>query len=144
VSTYDNPWIFDGAEFTDDDIGNSVGFVYLITNHMTQKKYIGRKYFYSTRKRKRTDKRRTTSASDWKTYYSSSDDLLKEVEQYGKENFLREILSLHKTKGDTNISEVKEQFLRNVLEDDTYLNGNINGKWHRPPHHIIKARRYTR
>lgn len=142
--TYPNPWIFDGTAFTDDDIGDAVGFVYLITNTITHKKYIGRKYFYSTRKRKKSDKRRSTSASDWKTYYSSSKDVLKEVDKYGKEKFKREILSLHITKGDTNINEVKEQFYRRVLEDDTYLNGNINGKWHKQPKHIIKARRYNR
>ena len=142
--TYDNPWTFDGIEFTDKDIGDSIGFVYVITNLTTHKKYIGRKYFYSTRKQKRTDTRRKTKPSDWKTYYSSSDDVLAEVEKYGTKNFRREILSLHKTKGDTNINEVKEQFSRNVLEDDIYLNANINGKWRRPPNHIINARRYHR
>ena len=142
--TYDNPWTFDGIEFTDKDIGDSIGFVYVITNLITNKKYIGRKYFYFTRKQKRSDTRRKSKSSDWKTYYSSSDDVLAEVEKYGTKNFRREILSLHKTKGDTNVSEVKEQFSRNVLEDDIYLNANINGKWRRPPKHIISARRYHR
>lgn len=142
--TYDNPWTFDGIEFTDKDIGDSIGFVYVITNLITNKKYIGRKYFYFTRKQKRSDTRRKSKSSDWKTYYSSSDDVLAEVEKYGTKNFQREILSLHKTKGDTNVSEVKEQFSRNVLEDDIYLNANINGKWRRPPKHIINARRYHR
>lgn len=142
--TYDNPWTFDGIEFTDKDIGDSIGFVYVITNLITNKKYIGRKYFYFTRKQKRSDTRRKSKFSDWKTYYSSSDDVLAEVEKYGTKNFQREILSLHKTKGDTNVSEVKEQFSRNVLEDDIYLNANINGKWRRPPKHIISARRYHR
>jgi len=137
-------WIFDGQEFTDEDIKDSVGFVYIITNKLTGKMYIGRKYFYSTRKIKRTDKRRSTRESDWKSYWGSNKDLLAEIAATGEDNYTREIISLHKTRGDTNIAEVKEQFMRNVLEDDRYINGNINGKWHRPPQHIIAARRYKR
>ena len=142
--SYANPWFFDGKPFTDDDIGEFYGFVYLIYNTVSGKKYIGRKYFYSKRKLKKKDKRRTTSFSDWKEYYGSSKELQKELEIYGPDVFERDILSLHITKGDVNISEVKEQFRRNVLEDDTYLNANINGKWHRPPQRIIDGRRYTK
>lgn len=140
--SYTNPWLFSGVSFTDEDIQNSYGFVYIITCKVTGRKYIGRKYFYSKRKIKKKDKRRTTTDSDWKDYYGSSEEVLMEVEKHGKENFVREILSLHKTKGDVNTSEVKEQFIRNVLENGEYFNHNINGKWHRPPEHIIKARRY--
>ena len=140
---YEHPWLFNGIPFDDDDIGNSYGFVYVITNIKSGKKYIGRKYFYSKRKIKKLDKRRTTSKSDWKEYYGSSEDLLCEIVHQGKEKFTREIISLHKTKGDVNVSEVKEQFRRNVLEDDTYINANINGKWRRPPKHIIEGRRYS-
>lgn len=139
---YQNPWMFCGTAFTDDDIGESYGFVYCIRNKNTDQKYIGRKYFYSKRKKKKAT-RRSTSISDWKEYWGSSKELDAEIEKYGKYQFERLILSLHKTKGDVNISEVKEQFLRNVLENREYINANINGKWHRPPEHIIKARRYT-
>jgi len=144
MADYENPWIWDGQEFTDEDIGNSEGFVYCITDRETGKKYIGRKYFSNKRKIKKTDKRRTTTDSDWKTYYGSSDDLLILCRDKGRNNFLREILSLHKTRGDTNIAEVKEQFARNVLEDPNYLNANINGKWRAAPQHIIEARRFKR
>jgi len=140
----ENPWLFDGVPFTEEDIGNSVGFVYLIVNTVNNKKYIGRKYFYSTRKRKKTDKRRKTTASDWKEYWGSSEEVLKEIEKHGKDNFQRHILSLHKTRGDVNLAEVKEQFFRNVLENDEYMNANINGKWHKTPKHIVEARRYSK
>jgi len=139
-----NPWLFCGKPFTSDDIQDSYGFVYCITNLKTNHKYIGRKYFYSKRKLKRKDKRRTTLYSDWEEYYGSSEELLKDIESYGKENFMRQILSIHKTKGDVNINEVKEQFARNVLEDANYINRNINGKWHRIPKHIIEGRRYSK
>ena len=57
--------------FTSDDIGDFFGYVYLITNKSTGKKYIGRKYFMQKRKPK-GGKRRVTSESDWKKYYGSS------------------------------------------------------------------------
>lgn len=142
--SYHNPWMFDGLPFTDEDICGSAGFVYLITNTITGRMYVGRKYFTSTRKRKRTDKKRSTSSSDWMDYYGSSEELLEDVSKCGKDSFRREIISIHKTKGDTNIAEVKEQFRRNVLEDDNYYNHNINGKWRKPPQHIIDGRRYKR
>lgn len=138
---YKNPWLFNGKPFTDDDIQDSVGFVYIITDRETGKFYVGRKYFYSHTKERKA-KRRSKKPSDWKDYYSSSPELKADIEKFGKERFERRILSLHKTRGDVNINEVKEQFRRNVLEANNCYNGNINGKWHRPPLHIIEARRY--
>ena len=140
--TYENPWLFNGKPFDDDDVQESYGFVYLITSLVDGRKYVGRKYFFSKRKRKKSA-RKTTSASDWKEYYGSSDELLDLIDKHGRNSFRREIISLHKTAGDTNICEVAEQFRRNVLEDPSYINGNINGKWRRQPEHIIKARRYS-
>lgn len=139
-----NEWIFDGAPFRDEDIRGAAGFVYCITNRITGKKYIGRKYFTSKRKPSRKATKRKTFDSNWKDYYGSSEELLVEIDHYGKEHFHREIISIHKTRGDVNIAEVKEQFSRNVLEDESYINRNINGKWHRPPKHIVEARRFKR
>ena len=62
---YENPWYYKGTAFTSDDIGDFFGYVYLITNNTTGKKYIGRKYFVQKRK-PRGGKRRVTSESDWK------------------------------------------------------------------------------
>ena len=41
---YENHWYYKGTA-TSDDIGDFFGYVYLITNKSTGKKYIGRKYF---------------------------------------------------------------------------------------------------
>jgi hypothetical protein len=138
-SSYDNPWIFNGKPFTSEDIGKFVGFVYVIECLVDKKLYIGRKYFYTKRKAKGA-LRRKKSESDWKKYYSSSKYLKELVEEHGKENFRRVIISLHTTEGDCNYEEVRQQFLYNVLEDDRFLNENINGKWHRKPKHIIDGR----
>ena len=131
---YENPWYCKGTAFTSDDIGDFFGYVYCITNKTTGKKYIGRKYFVQKRKPK-GGKRRVTSESDWKKYYGSSPELKADVSRYGKENFSREIMSLHNTLGRTNYEETKQLFLNNVLmealDDGTpaYYNSNILGRY---------------
>lgn len=137
---YDNPWTFEGTVFLEEHIGEYFGFVYMITNLNTMRKYIGRKYFYTIRKQKGKT-RRVRKMSDWMDYYGSSDVLNEDIGSSEKKWFKRQIISLHKTKGDVNYNEVKEQFLNNVLEDSTFYNNNINGKWHTPPDHIIQARK---
>ena len=137
--TYENPWSFNKKSFTSKDINNFVGFVYVIFSQNTGRFYIGRKYFYSLR-RKKGATRRQKKESNWKDYYGSNEVLLQEISEQGKENYQRIILSLHTTKGDVNYEEVKQQFLCNVLEDDKYYNDNINGKWYRKADHIVKGR----
>ena len=133
---YENPWIYEGAPFTSDDIGDYYGFVYRITNTTTQKSYIGRKYFWQKRK-PRGGKRRVTSESDWKRYYGSSGDLKQDIRSLGRGSFRREILSLHTTLGKVNYEETKQLFLHNVLmealDDGTpmYYNSNILGRYMR-------------
>ena len=133
---YENPWLYKGTAFTSDDINGQFGFVYRITNIQTGKQYIGRKYFVQKRKPK-GGKRRVTSESDWKKYYGSSPELKADISTYGKENFSREILSLHSTLGRTNYEETRQLFLHNVLTekltDDTpaYYNSHILGRYYR-------------
>ena len=136
---YENSWSFNGKAFTSKDINNFVGFVYVILSQITGRFYIGRKYFYSLR-RKKGATRRQKKESNWKDYYGSNEVLLQEISEHGKENYQRIILSLHTTKGDVNYEEVKQQFLCNVLENDKYYNDNINGKWYRKADHIVKGR----
>ena len=131
---YENAWLYEGKPFTSDDISNFFGFVYRITNTQNGRQYIGRKYFYQKRKPK-GGKRRVTSESDWKRYYGSSDELKQDVKEYGKDNFRREIISLHETLGKVNYEETKQLFLHNVLmealDDGTpmYYNSNILGRY---------------
>ena len=133
---YENPWLYKGTTFTSDDIGNFFGYVYRITNIQNGRQHIGRKYFYQKRKPK-GGKRRITSESDWKRYYGSSDELKQDVKEYGKDNFRREIISLHETLGKVNYEETKQLFLHNVLmealDDGTpmYYNSNILGRYMR-------------
>lgn len=134
---YDNPWLYEGKPFTSDDIQDNYGFVYCLTDSVTTKKYIGRKYFWSVRTVKKIKNRRkkNRSESDWKDYYGSSKTVLEIVEKFGKERFTREIVSLHKTKGDVNYNEVKLQFKLDVLEavdqfgERVYFNENIANRY---------------
>jgi len=116
-------WQYNGKDFTEDLIGDNYGFVYQITNLTNGKKYIGKKFFYSTKtKQVKGKKKRYKASSNWQTYYGSSDILQKDVLQYGHENFVREILHLCKSKGECGYLEAKEQFVRGVMESDDYYN----------------------
>ena len=134
--SYTNPWIYSGKDFESDDIQDYFGFVYHIHCNQTGRDYIGRKYFWSFRKPKGKS-RRVKSESDWKCYYGSCPELKEDVEKYGRENFTRTILSLHKTKGKTNFEETRRLFLNNVLTESldngepAFYNSNILNRYFR-------------
>ena len=136
AGVYENPWIYEGEPFTTDDIGDQFGFVYRITNLQTGKQYIGRKYFWQKRK-PRGGKRRVTTASDWKRYYGSSDELKADRKLLGNQLFKREIISTHPTGGKVNFEETRQLFLNNVLTESltdgtpAYYNSNILGRYYR-------------
>ena len=133
---YENPWTYQGTTFTTDDIDNFFGFVYCITNVQTGRKYIGRKYFWKFRT-PRGKKRKVKSESDWKKYYGSSEELKEEIQQLGRHNFSRVMLSLHKTAGKTNFEETRQLFVNGVLteqlDDGTprFYNSNILSRYFR-------------
>ena len=119
-------WTYRGEPFLEP--GENYGFVYMITNNVDGRKYIGKKFFWSKKRKQVNKKRRSiTVESDWKSYWSSSEELKKDIKELGEEHFTREILYLCPSKGVTNYLEAKEQFYRNVLEHkDEYYNGIIN------------------
>jgi len=127
-------WLYEGQPFESDMIGDYVGFVYLITNLENDKKYIGKKWFWSTKKlpplKGKKRKRTVVKESDWKQYYGSSEEVKLLLEQLGKDNFKREILRLCKTKGECTYYEAKLQFDFDVLLRDDYYNEFIGCKIH--------------
>jgi hypothetical protein len=128
-------WYYGDDEFTSEMIGDYVGFVYVITDLINRKKYVGKKLFKSTRRiaplKGKTRKRKVTKESDWQDYFGSSEEVKLIVEERGRESFHREILHLCNTKGELSYLEAKEQFDREVLLSDDYYNGIINCKIHR-------------
>ena len=133
---YENPWSYNNKPFSSADIGEYFGFVYLITNKSNGRRYIGRKYFFSFRTPK-GKKRKVKSESDWKNYYGSCPELKEDIIKFGRENFSRTILSLHKTKGKTNFEETRRLFTHNVLTEaldsgePAFYNSNILNRYFR-------------
>lgn len=125
-------WIYKELTFTNADIQDNFGFVYRITNLMTDKVYIGKKFFFSIRRKKvkgRTNRKVTKTESDWQDYYGSCKPLLQDIEKFGVNMFKREILSLHKTKGQVNYGETRLLFGLDVLDSDKFYNSNILGRF---------------
>ena len=119
-------WIYDNKDFTEEQIGDNYGFIYCITNLTNNKKYIGKKFFYSSKtKVLKGKKKKYKVSSDWQTYYGSNEELKKDVIIHGRENFSREIIHLCKSKGECGYLEAKEQFVNGVLESDDYYNSWI-------------------
>ena len=125
-----------GSCFDGSLIRDNYGFVYNITNLSNKRQYIGRKYFWQKRK-PRGGKRRVTSESDWRAYYGSCPELKEDIKLYGKDNFSREILSLHKTPGKVNYEETRQMFLHGVLTESltdgtpAFYNSNVLGRYYR-------------
>jgi hypothetical protein len=132
-------WLFENKEIETlpEDI---VGFVYLITNNITGRKYVGKKLSkfskttYKTIKQKNGIKKRkkikSKIDSDWLEYYGSNIELNKDIEQLGSENFTREILYYCRSKAECSYIEAREQFQRKVLETNDYYNGHIQVRVH--------------
>ena len=127
-------WLYENKqiEVLPDDC---VGFVYLITNKLSGRKYIGKKLAkfskttYKVVKLKNGNKKRkrirSKVDSDWQLYYGSNDQLNQDILALGADNFTREILFYCKSKAECSYIEAREQFNHRVLESDDYYNGQI-------------------
>lgn len=140
-------WLYEGTEITElpDD---KVGFVYLITNLVSGRQYIGKKlskfskvkYRVITQKNgtKKRKKIRSKVDSDWQTYWSSSPEVQADVRDLGSDNFRREILYFADSKGSLSYLEAREQFARQALENPTnWYNGIIQCRIHRS--HVVNV-----
>ena len=117
-----------------------IGFVYIITNTLTGRRYIGKKLAkfskttYKTVKLKNGTKKkkkiRSKIDSDWRDYYGSSPNLQVDIDSLGKENFSREIIYYCKSKAECSYIEAREQFSNKVLESDDWYNGHIQVRVH--------------
>lgn len=138
-------WHWQGEEYnpSEEDLKEWIGFVYVITQKSNNKKYVGKKLFWSRKTlpplKGKKQKRRKIVESDWRKYYGSSELVKQLLLEHGEESFYREILYFCKSKGEMGYLEAKEQFDRNVLLDDSYYNGIINCRVHRA--HIQSLKR---
>lgn len=132
-------WLYNN-ELIEELPDDCIGFVYLITNQVNNRKYVGKKLAKFSRTTTKTvvlkngtkKKKKVKSKidSDWLDYYGSSIELNKDVELMGRENFTREILFYCKSKAECSYVEAREQFTRRVLESDEYYNGQISVRVH--------------
>ena len=123
------------------------GFVYLITNLKSGRKYIGRKYFGTTRRVKVAGKKRRKvirKDSNWKEYTGSSKELNQDIKTLGMLQFRFEILILGKTKGQVNYLEENIHHRFHVASSYEFYNDCIgprrfaNVKLDEDVHDIIK------
>ena len=122
-------WLYNGKEVTDETLEGYVAFVYIITNNLDGRKYIGKKRTrFMSRKRLKGHKRKTRNyrPSDWHEYWGSSEELQSDVSNLGVENFTREIIRLCRSLSESNYYEIREQMINDVLlKPNLYYNAYI-------------------
>jgi len=137
-------WSYQGQDFENSMIPEgAVGFVYEMQAVIDGKlvRYIGKKNFYSTTKKK-FGKKAVSSMQDkrakkytiqkklsYEVYYSSN-SVLKDAHKAGI-NIRRYILKICYSAMELTYYETKFQFVREVLESDEFLNGNILGRFYK-------------
>ena len=96
------------------------GFIYLTTNLINGKQYIGKKMY----------------RIGWENYLGSGVHLTNAIKKYGRENFKREILEECKTEEDLQEAEIRWIMFYNAVEDDNFYNiahggdGTLSGELH--------------
>jgi hypothetical protein len=137
-------WSYQGQDFESSMIPEGAeGFVYEMQAIINGKlvRYIGKKNFYSTTK-KRMGKRAVAQLQDKRSkkytiqkklsyidYYSSNAEL-KAAHKAGID-IRRYIIKICFSKTELTYYETKYQFIREVLESDEFLNGNILGRFYK-------------
>jgi len=137
-------WLYKAVEFTDEMIPEeAIGFVYEMEAIVDGKpvRYIGKKNFFSNRKKKfgkkklaavkdkRSKKYEIITKLSYQNYYSSN-KVLQDAHKAGVP-IKRYIVRICFSKTELTYYETKFQFQREVLEKEEYLNGNILGKFYK-------------
>jgi len=126
-----NAWRFNDVPFLLESYSTDyIGFVYIITNSINNKYYIGQKRFYKTiirpplKGKKR--KRKEVVQSNWKIYCGSSNSLNEDIENGDINDYNRNILFLCETKSSMNYVELLYQINSGSLFDTNCYNGIVN------------------
>ena len=137
-------WLYQGQEFNNSMIPeNAEGFVYEMQATIDGKlvKYIGKKNFYSSVKKrfgkkalaqvtdKRTKKYTVVKKVSYENYYSSN-KVLQDAHKAGV-IIKRFMVRICFSKTELTYHETKFQFVREVLEKEEYLNANILGRFYK-------------
>ena len=137
-------WLYKGEVFTDSKIPEgAVGFIYEMEAIINGKsvRYIGKKNFYSTTKKKfgkkavanmedkRAKKYTIQVKPNYQNYYSSN-KVLQDAHKNGIP-IKRFMVRICFSKTELTYHETKYQFVREVLEKEEYLNANILGRFYK-------------
>jgi hypothetical protein len=127
-------WTYQGDTLVSIDAvpKNAIGFIYLITQVSTGKKYIGRKLLTkAATKTINGKKKKLRVESDWKDYWSSSPKIKQWIDENGYDDFRREVLLFVSSKGMLAYGEELALYMMGALESDAWLNDNIRSKIYR-------------
>ena len=126
-------WQYQNKPLNENEIPvDAMGFIYMITQLSTGKKYIGKKLLTAaSTKTVKGVKKKIRKPSDWKEYWSSSPDLKKLIEQVGQQDFVREILVFVTSKGSLAAAEEMALYSVGALESDMWFNNNIRSRIYR-------------
>ena len=137
-------WIYKGEVFNDSKIPEgALGFIYEMEAIIDGKavRYIGKKNFYSTTKKKfgvkalanmedkRAKKYTIQVKTNYQNYYSSN-KVLQDAHKAGV-IIKRFMVRICFSKTELTYHETKFQFVREVLEKEEYLNANILGRFYK-------------
>lgn len=114
--------VIDVQKDTIDDIRqikNPYGFIYITTNLVNGKRYLGQKEF---------------NQKNWKRYLGSGMAFKNALKKYGKENFRKDIIYICYSKEELNQIEYELSVYFDVVESDDWYNlvfgGGVSRGWH--------------
>ena len=137
-------WLYKGEVFNDSKIPEgAIGFIYEMEAIIDGKvvRYVGKKNFYSTTKKKfgvkalanmedkRAKKYTIQVKTNYQNYYSSN-KVLQDAHKAGV-IIKRFMVRICFSKTELTYHETKFQFVREVLEKEEYLNANILGRFYK-------------
>lgn len=128
----ESPWLYEGT-VVDELPADAFAFVYMVTNKLSGRRYIGKKL--ATRAKTRVVKgkrKRSRVESDWRGYWGSCDELREEVAAIGARHFKREILVYCRSRGWASWHETRLQMVHDVLNPDSnFYNAFVGCRIHR-------------
>ena len=115
---------YDDVVYT--EITEPYGYIYITTNLINGKRYIGQKSF---------------SMRDWKTYLGSGNLFRKALKKYGENNFVKNIISICYSEKELNQAEYELSVYFNVVESPDWYNLVLGGGGNRGWHPSVKSRK---